>query len=83
MTNRSPRLVRSIALGSAALIAAAGLTACSSSSGGSGSGSGDSGGSGDVGVKVGAGATAAAHRVGTPEDVTAVLDALADLVAAG
>ncbi|RIJ53031.1 sugar ABC transporter substrate-binding protein [Clavibacter lycopersici] len=47
MTNRSPRFVRSIALGSAALIAAAGLTACSSSSSGSGSD-----GSGDVGVSL-------------------------------
>ncbi|WP_316289190.1 substrate-binding domain-containing protein [Clavibacter michiganensis] len=50
MTNRSPRLVRTIALGSAALIAAGGLAGCSSSSGGSGSGG--SGGSGDVGVSL-------------------------------
>jgi fructose transport system substrate-binding protein len=49
MTNRSPRLVRTIALGSAALIAAVGLTGCSSS--GSGSGGGDAG-SGDVGVSL-------------------------------
>jgi fructose transport system substrate-binding protein len=47
MTNRSPRLVRTIALGSAALIAAAGLTGCSSSSSGGGAGS-----SGDVGVSL-------------------------------
>ena len=50
MTNRYPRLVRTIALGSAALIAAGGLAGCSSSSGGSGSGG--SGGSGDVGVSL-------------------------------
>jgi trehalose-phosphatase len=37
---------------------------------------------GDVGVKVGSGATAAAHRVGSPEDVTAVLERLVDLVVA-
>jgi fructose transport system substrate-binding protein len=43
MTNRSPRLVRTIALGSAALIAAAGLTGCSSSSSSGGSGGGDVG----------------------------------------
>jgi len=43
MTNRSPRLVRTIALGSAALIAAAGLTGCSSSSSSGGSGDGDVG----------------------------------------
>lgn len=38
--------------------------------------------SGDVGVKVGPGDTAAAHRVGAPDDVTALLERLADLVAA-
>jgi trehalose 6-phosphate phosphatase len=31
---------------------------------------------GDVGIKVGEGDTAAGYRVGTPEDVTAVLEQL-------
>jgi trehalose 6-phosphate phosphatase len=31
---------------------------------------------GDVGIKVGEGDTAAGYRVGTPEDVTAVLETL-------
>ncbi len=37
---------------------------------------------GDVGVKVGPGATAAGHRVGSPEQVTAMLARLADLLPA-
>jgi trehalose 6-phosphate phosphatase len=32
--------------------------------------------SGDVGIKVGDGETVAGYRVGTPEDVTAVLEEL-------